>query len=53
MLTLDRLGKWYDRVRKCNSYYAAQADVKYNLWPIPQSVIEANREAVITQNPGY
>lgn len=53
MLTLDRLGKWYDRVVKCNSYYAAQADPKYNLWPIPQSVIEANREAVIDQNPGY
>jgi len=53
MLTLDRLGKWYDRVVRCNSYYAAQALPTYNLWPIPQSVIEANREAVITQNPGY
>lgn len=53
LLTLNRLGKWYDRVKKCNSYYAAQADPKYNLWPIPQSVIEANRDAVITQNPGY
>jgi starch-binding outer membrane protein, SusD/RagB family len=53
MLTLTRLGKWYDRVVKCNPYYAAQADPKYNLWPIPQRVIEANRDAVITQNPGY
>ncbi|HJS56445.1 MAG TPA: RagB/SusD family nutrient uptake outer membrane protein [Chitinophagaceae bacterium] len=53
LLTLNRLGKWYDRVVKCNSYYAAQANPKYNLWPIPQRVIEANREAVITQNPGY
>ena len=53
VLTLNRLGKWYDRVVKCNSYYAPQADPKYNLWPIPQSVIEANRGAIITQNPGY
>ena len=53
MLTLNRLGKWYDRVVKCNPYYASQANPKYNLWPIPQSVIEANREAVIQQNPGY
>jgi hypothetical protein len=53
LFTLMRLGKWYDRVVKCNSYYAAQADPKYNLWPIPQSVIEANREAVLEQNPGY
>jgi len=53
MLTLHRLGKWYDRVKRCNSYYASQADPKYELWPIPQSVIEANREAVIEQNPGY
>jgi len=53
VLTLNRLGKWYDRVVMCNPYYASQANAKYNLWPIPQSVIEANREAVITQNPGY
>jgi hypothetical protein len=53
MLTLLRLGKWYDRVVKCNPYYASQADPKYNLWPIPQSVIEANREAKLQQNPGY
>lgn len=53
LLTLNRLGKWYDRVVKCNSYYAPQANPKYNLWPIPQSVIEANREAKLEQNPGY
>jgi hypothetical protein len=53
LLTLNRLGKWYDRVVKCNPYYASQADPKYNLWPIPQSVIEANREAKLEQNPGY
>jgi hypothetical protein len=53
LLTLMRLGKWYDRVVKCNSYYAAQALPKYNLWPIPQAEIERNREAVLDQNPGY
>jgi starch-binding outer membrane protein, SusD/RagB family len=53
MLTLHRLGKWFDRVKKCNSYYAPQADPKYELWPIPQSVIEANRDAKLEQNPGY
>lgn len=53
MLTLMRLGKWYDRVVMCNSYYAAQANTKYNLWPIPQQEIERNREAKLDQNPGY
>jgi starch-binding outer membrane protein, SusD/RagB family len=53
LLTLNRLGKWYDRIVKCNSYYAPQADPKYNLWPIPQQEIERNRGAVLEQNPGY
>jgi hypothetical protein len=53
LLTLMRLGKWYDRVVKCNPYYASQANTKYNLWPIPQAEIERNREAVLDQNPGY
>jgi hypothetical protein len=53
MLTLMRLGKWYDRVVMCNPYYAAQANTKYNLWPIPQQEIERNREAKLDQNPGY
>lgn len=53
MLTLMRMGKWYDRVRKCNPFYAAQAELKHNLWPIPQNEIDRNRGAVLTQNPGY
>ena len=48
-----RLGKWYDRVVKCNPFYASAALTKYNLWPIPQSEIERNRGAVLAQNPGY
>lgn len=60
-LTLMRLGKLYDRVMKYNPYYAnpeTNGDgigmlEKYNLWPIPQSAIEANTEVVLEQNPGY
>jgi hypothetical protein len=53
LLTIMRLGKWYDRVVKCNPFYASAALTKYNLWPIPQSEIERNRGAVLAQNPGY
>jgi hypothetical protein len=53
MLTLLRLGKWYDRIIKCNPYYAPQANTKFNLWPIPQTEIERNRAAKLEQNPGY
>lgn len=60
-LTLMRMGKLYDRVMKCNPYYANPStngdgvgmQEKYNLWPIPQSAIEANNGAVLEQNPGY
>lgn len=60
-LTLMRTGKLYERVMKCNPYYAnAETNgdgvgmlEKYNLWPIPQSAIEANKDAVLEQNPGY
>ena len=60
-LTLMRLGKLYDRVMKYNPYYAnpeTNGDgvgmlEKYNLWPIPQAAIEANKDAVLEQNPGY
>ncbi len=53
MFTIMRLGKWYDRIIKCNPFYASSALATYNLWPIPQSEIERNRGAVLTQNPGY
>jgi hypothetical protein len=65
-LTLSRTGTFYDRVTKYNSYYASPASSsdgvgfitgantsKYILWPIPQSAIEANKDAVLDQNPGY
>jgi hypothetical protein len=51
-LTLMRLGKIYDRVKKFNPYYS---DVlpKYNLWPIPAAEIERNKDVKLEQNPGY
>ena len=60
-LTLMRTGTLYDRVIKCNPYYADPATngdgvgmlPKYNIWPIPFSAIEANDEAVLEQNEEY
>jgi hypothetical protein len=65
-LTLSRTGTFYDRVTKYNPYYTSPASSadgvgfntgantsKYILWPIPQSAIEANKDAVLEQNPGY
>ncbi|MGB3065623.1 RagB/SusD family nutrient uptake outer membrane protein [Sphingobacterium thalpophilum] len=49
-LTLMRLGLLYDRVKRLNPSYS---DVlpKYNVWPIPQSEIDANPG--LQQNEGY
>lgn len=51
-ITLMRLGKLYDRVKKCNPYYSEILPT-YNLWPIPASEIERNNGAKLEQNPGY
>lgn len=53
MLTLMRLGKWVDRVKRFNPFYGTQMQDNYNLWPIPADEIERNRSAVLEQNPGY
>jgi hypothetical protein len=53
MLTLMRLGKWVDRVRRFNPFYGTQMQDHYNLWPIPADEIERNRTAVLQQNPVY
>lgn len=51
--TLVRLGLLYERSTRYN-YLAAETMQPYHeLWPIPQSAIDANREAVLEQNPGY
>jgi hypothetical protein len=51
-ITLMRLGKVFDRVKKCNPYYTDVLPT-YNLWPIPASEIERNNGAKLEQNPGY
>jgi hypothetical protein len=50
--TLMRLGLLYDRVTRYNPYYK-EIQPYHNLFPIPAQEIERNREAVLTQNPGY
>jgi len=56
MLTLMRLGKLVERVRLYNNNPLRPGlDIQdyNNLWPIPQSEIDRNIDAVLTQNPGY
>ncbi len=55
-ITLRRMGKLLERVRMyCNNpVYPACNIQDYNvLFPIPQSQIDLNIDAVIQQNPGY
>jgi hypothetical protein len=53
--TLSRMGKLVERTRK----YQTRSDVRstiqdyQELYPIPQSAIDANFSAKLTQNPGY
>ena len=64
--TAENLGKnsyWYERVSKYNNFYNKGVKTVYGalftispfhlFWPVPQSEIDANREAVINQNFGY
>ncbi|MFC4871651.1 RagB/SusD family nutrient uptake outer membrane protein [Negadavirga shengliensis] len=53
MRTLIRMGLLYDRVMRYNYSSATTVQPHNNLWPIPQSFIDANVEARIEQNPGY
>lgn len=56
LLTLMRLGNLVERVRKYNDNPIRPGlDIQdyNNLWPIPQSEIDRNIGAVLTQNPGY
>lgn len=56
MLTLVRLGKLVERVRKYNDNPLRPGlgiQDYHNLWPIPQSEIDRNVDAVLEQNPGY
>lgn len=51
--TLLRTNKWLDRVRKYNKFGGDVAAEKDTIWPIPQSVIDANLTKEFPQNPGF
>ena len=52
-LTLARLGILDVRVQKYNPVSASTIKPSNNLWPIPQTEIDANVGAKLAQNPGY
>ena len=52
-VTLQRLGKLVERVRKYNELNGDDIQDHMGVWPIPYSDIEANKDAVLEQNPGY
>ena len=55
-ITLRRMGKLLERVRKYNNnpiYPACNIKDPNILFPIPQSQIDLNIDAVFPQNPGY
>ena len=51
--TLLRTNKLVDRVKLYNTAIKDKVMDFHALWPIPQSIIDANRDAVFPQNPGY
>ena len=51
--TLVRTGKYVERVRKYNAAIADKVNENHALWPIPQAILDANREGEFPQNPGY
>ncbi|MBN2820288.1 MAG: RagB/SusD family nutrient uptake outer membrane protein, partial [Bacteroidales bacterium] len=53
VLTLMRLGLHKERVDQFNVMSSGHIADHNNLWPIPQSEIERNTDAVLEQNPGY
>ncbi|REG92907.1 RagB/SusD family nutrient uptake outer membrane protein [Algoriphagus antarcticus] len=52
-LTLARLGKVVERVRKYNDLNSSNILDHHGLWPIPAREIEANINGKLEQNPGY
>ncbi len=44
-----------DRIRKYAYWPEAQATLTfdYNLWPIPQTIIDTNKDVILEQNPGW
>jgi len=52
-LTLARLGLLDERVKMYNPVSAPTIEDFHNLWPIPQTEIDANQGAELIQNTGY
>jgi len=52
-ITLSRMGKLVERVRKFNALSGPTIQPFHALFPIPFSEIEANKDAKLEQNPGY
>lgn len=52
-ITLHRMGNLVERVRKYNPLNNDDIKDHHGLWPIPYATIEANKDAVLEQNPGY
>ncbi|MDR1181731.1 MAG: RagB/SusD family nutrient uptake outer membrane protein, partial [Bacteroidales bacterium] len=55
--TLLRMGGTVavDRIKKCAFWpeTVTSLSFNYNLWPIPQSIIDVNKDVPMAQNPGW
>lgn len=51
--TLVRTKKYVDRVKTYNAAIKDKVNENHMLWPIPQAIRDANRDAPFPQNPGY
>lgn len=51
--TLVRTGMYLERVKKYNNEIKDQVQEYHALWPVPQDIIDSNREVEFPQNPGY
>ena len=51
--TLLRTGTWFDRTQQYNKVGGENIDLRDKLFPVPQSVIDANLTTPMEQNPGY
>jgi len=51
--TLVRTKKYVDRVKAYNTAIQGKVTENHMLWPIPQAIRDANRDAEFPQNPGY
>ncbi len=54
-ITLNRLGLWFDRTKQYSIAEITKSSIQpfHTLMPIPQSAIDINLGAALTQNPGY